>query len=525
MRTSISARRRPLAPFLHTHQYCWPVYSITQSETCGAEGQKQKWSRVFREQQRFIQQATLSSEIFELQTNVMLAHVDLGNDISMAIGRFVTVTSSTQVQRTTEAECEVRETGLSDNPVYGRIHFARRKDDTKMSLRYDIWGLSDGSHGFHVHQWGDISAAEDASSTGGHFVGLVSENTVGGEIGHIGPDSLIKTQISGTAQHHRGYIEDEELVFHGPNSIIGRSIVIHGKSAQDTSSRVAHCVIGAIESSSDSTDTAAQATRAKSARAVLQPAATLRSVHLKRHTGFSGANVASGWVEVSETSAVVVREFQAIPNQENIVTVAQTHLSITEGANEGDLTLRITISTTTASSGVIKVHQGTSCNTADSRGDPLYERGTQNDPWDGGASQWSTNGQFGSKFTVPGTGYSTGDIVGRVVVLYKDSNPVACGILEATTALKLKYELDNLQANVNGGIHLHDGTTCSNSGATSTRLLLMEVNGDLGRGTSTVVMRTTRPLAVTVVSYSLTLSRGRLSLSTRQGAQRRPVRK
>ena len=146
---------------------------------------------------------------------------------------------------------------------------------------------------------------------------------------------------------------------------------------------------------------------------------------------------------------------------------------------------------------MIKVHQGTSCNTADSRGDPLYKRGTQNDdPWDGGASQWSTNGQFGSKFTVPGTGYSTGDIVGRVVVLYKDSNPVACGILEATTALKLKYELDNLEANANGGIHLHDGTTCSNSGATSTRLLMEASMGTLGRGTSTVVMRTTRPLEV-----------------------------
>src|SRR5437764_5758302 len=50
--------------------------------------------------------------------------------------------------------------------VTGTVTFTEEADGVK--VRAEITGLTPGNHGFHVHEFGDCSAA-DAASAGGHF--------------------------------------------------------------------------------------------------------------------------------------------------------------------------------------------------------------------------------------------------------------------------------------------------------------------------------------------------------------------
>src|SRR5437764_681503 len=50
--------------------------------------------------------------------------------------------------------------------VSGTVTFTEEADGVQ--VRAEITGLTPGNHGFHVHEFGDCSAA-DAASAGGHF--------------------------------------------------------------------------------------------------------------------------------------------------------------------------------------------------------------------------------------------------------------------------------------------------------------------------------------------------------------------
>jgi Cu-Zn family superoxide dismutase len=90
----------------------------------------------------------------------------------------------------------------------------------------DITGLAPGKHGFHIHEYGDCSS-EDGSSAGGHFnpAGMphsmpASEKRHAGDLGNIEADN------SGKA--HLDYV-DAVISFTGPNSIVGRGVIVHEK--------------------------------------------------------------------------------------------------------------------------------------------------------------------------------------------------------------------------------------------------------------------------------------------------------
>ena len=108
------------------------------------------------------------------------------------------------------------------NEAQGTVTFAKVEDGVRVVA--DITGLTPGEHGFHIHEHGDCSAP-DASSAGGHF------NPTG--MPHGGPDA---------AQHHLGDLGNitanptgkahldrvfSFLELSGPNSIVGRGLVVH----------------------------------------------------------------------------------------------------------------------------------------------------------------------------------------------------------------------------------------------------------------------------------------------------------
>jgi Cu-Zn family superoxide dismutase len=99
--------------------------------------------------------------------------------------------------------------------------------DDGVHIRGDIGGLAPGStHGFHIHEKGDCSAA-DASSAGGHFNPTASAHGKA-ESGahHAGDIDNIVADASGVA-HVDAHIAGVALGGGGSNDIAGRAVVVH----------------------------------------------------------------------------------------------------------------------------------------------------------------------------------------------------------------------------------------------------------------------------------------------------------
>lgn len=109
--------------------------------------------------------------------------------------------------------------------VSGRL--ALTADGDGVRIVGDIGGLGRGStHGIHIHERGDCSAA-DASSAGGHFnpVGA-AHGRAGNAAHHLGDMDNIVADANGVA-HVSLRIDGAILGTGGDNDILGRAIVVH----------------------------------------------------------------------------------------------------------------------------------------------------------------------------------------------------------------------------------------------------------------------------------------------------------
>lgn len=108
------------------------------------------------------------------------------------------------------------------NKATGIIHFTRVEGGVKITA--DIQNLSKGKHGIHIHEYGDCSAL-DGNSAGGHYNPAVKiHGAPVDDNRHIGDMGNIEADDSG-----KGLLEyvDKTLTLDGPNSIIGRAVIIH----------------------------------------------------------------------------------------------------------------------------------------------------------------------------------------------------------------------------------------------------------------------------------------------------------
>lgn len=113
-------------------------------------------------------------------------------------------------------------TPTKNSNVYGRVHFTETPEGTKVVA--DVTGLIPGKHGFHIHEHGDCSA-QDGSSAGEHF--NPQQTAHGGpddQIRHVGDLGNLEADERGHAHYER---IDKVISLNGPQSIIGRSIVVH----------------------------------------------------------------------------------------------------------------------------------------------------------------------------------------------------------------------------------------------------------------------------------------------------------
>jgi Cu-Zn family superoxide dismutase len=110
------------------------------------------------------------------------------------------------------------------NQASGTVFFTQKGD--KVLVKANVTGLKpNGVHGFHVHEKGDCSAA-DAMSAGGHFNPAASQhgNPASG-VHHVGDMPNLKADADGVASLN--WEETDFTLTDGPNSIVGRAIVVH----------------------------------------------------------------------------------------------------------------------------------------------------------------------------------------------------------------------------------------------------------------------------------------------------------
>ena len=133
----------------------------------------------------------------------------------------------------------------SGSKVAGTVTFTKNGDTVQVVA--DITGLTPGKHGFHIHEFGDCSAA-DAASAGSHFNPMKKPHGApdasdrhAGDLGNLEADSSGKAHLE---------LKDNMMKFSGDTSILGRAVIVHEKAddwSQPTGNaggRVACGVIG-----------------------------------------------------------------------------------------------------------------------------------------------------------------------------------------------------------------------------------------------------------------------------------------
>jgi len=139
----------------------------------------------------------------------------------ISVGMLCALTVFAQEPETIKATAKLEP--KSGSNVTGTVTFVQRRDLTEVLV--DIENLKPGKHGFHIHEKGDCSAP-DASSAGGHFNpthqhhgGPSTAERHNGDLGNI------EAPASGKVHWESEF----KMNLKGPDSIIGKSVVVHEK--------------------------------------------------------------------------------------------------------------------------------------------------------------------------------------------------------------------------------------------------------------------------------------------------------
>ena len=124
--------------------------------------------------------------------------------------------SITEGETTVIAQCELQHS----DAVKGNILFMQAPG-TPTLIKGTITGLKPGEHGFHIHEFGDMS--KGCESMGGHYN---PDGIDHGDIeqGHVGDLGNITADENGTASFS---IQANRVELIGNRSVVGRGLVVH----------------------------------------------------------------------------------------------------------------------------------------------------------------------------------------------------------------------------------------------------------------------------------------------------------
>ena len=109
---------------------------------------------------------------------------------------------------------------VGDSGVHGVVHFEKAAGGVQVTA--ELEGLSEGKHGFHIHQWGDCTAP-DGTSAGGHFNPMEEpHSSPEAEMRHMGDMGNITADANGNATIT--YMDNTINV----TMILGRGVIVHG---------------------------------------------------------------------------------------------------------------------------------------------------------------------------------------------------------------------------------------------------------------------------------------------------------
>lgn len=135
----------------------------------------------------------------------------------------------------------------ANSEVRGTVTFTKQADGVLVEAH--VTGLKpNAKHGFHIHEFGDMSSA-DGTAAGGHF------NPGGHEHGapdaakrHAGDLGNLESDATGHAMYKR---VDKVLELNGASSIVGHGLIVHAgtddlktQPTGDAGARAAQAVIG-----------------------------------------------------------------------------------------------------------------------------------------------------------------------------------------------------------------------------------------------------------------------------------------
>ncbi|EGX45974.1 Superoxide dismutase [Cu-Zn] [Orbilia oligospora] len=111
-----------------------------------------------------------------------------------------------------------------DANVAGVVTFTQESESSPTTIEYEISGNdANAQRGFHIHTFGDNT--NGCTSAGPHFNPFgKTHGAPSDENRHVGDLGNITTDGSGVA---KGTITDSQVSLIGPNSILGRTVVVH----------------------------------------------------------------------------------------------------------------------------------------------------------------------------------------------------------------------------------------------------------------------------------------------------------
>ena len=136
--------------------------------------------------------------------------------------------------------------------VSGSVSFEQGTDLGDMTVTFSMTGLTDGAHGFHVHQFGDTRVTDSLSTMSAHFVPFCLPPEVddqGNKIGgceddqqHGYPPSVQRqpgdmgniSSFGGVAQSVLTLGQGKMSLKEAMRSIVGRVVVVHSNADDGT---------------------------------------------------------------------------------------------------------------------------------------------------------------------------------------------------------------------------------------------------------------------------------------------------
>ena len=110
------------------------------------------------------------------------------------------------------------------NKAQGTVTFTQEEGGVRVVV--SLTGVPAGDHGFHIHEFGDCSAA-DATSAGGHFnPDNMAHGAQNAKVRHVGDLGNVTANANGTVTLN---LLDPRLSLNGPSGIIGRGLILHAQ--------------------------------------------------------------------------------------------------------------------------------------------------------------------------------------------------------------------------------------------------------------------------------------------------------